>query len=1256
MPALVVAGAVYNGLWIPFLRNILSFKEKILLTRARVPNKKVADSAFNDFSWGEFLQGWIFAGKPLNAITDASKITAQTVSSPTPNLMKLNLTFLRRVTLLLGMTMVVSTVSATDVPKNLGNDLDKLVQSNITLKKARLANKSIVTYNGFASERAALASDMAIKEQSTNKYLVDIHPSGRVPFDKLKADLLKSCPSLRITAIDTKYRRVGVIEGFISIDQVATVANNKGVTSVQLGIKPYVKRSKADAGPNPNLVAALTLVGTAFDQGVTQHRVDKVSTLYNAGASMSLDGNGISVGCLSDSYDTRTAPPHAADDVAGKDLPGTGNAINPNPVFLLHDDTGPSTDEARALCQVVYKMAPRAKLGVSTANGGEVNFANSIRALAGINSVDDPPGSGFPNASTQGFAAQVICDDVGYFDEPWYEDGIIGAGVDDVATIKNVAYFSSASNDIGTNGYTSALRWVANGTGNTFAAGNTALANTNIDLTGVPPELYAGGFHNFNPKLGQLDVAQTWALPGGGQIFVMQWDDPYDQQTSAILETPPLYTNSGTHDGTTTITFTVPAVLTAGELYEVDVTHTSGDFDAIVTITGPSPGNVVIVDHQDTTIDEVVRFFAPAALGNVGNYRILVDSFNGTTGDFDVKVSHATGFVGGPLVSTDVNLLAFNSSGAYVPASSLVSNNFATNQPIELAQILRSGAGLQFVVSRRNDPGVGNPQPGHIRIQDGGNGVAGIAPVEYFTYDSVTTGGHDSARGANGVAAYSVFRPSRPEVFTSPGPAIYYFDNHANGNTRLATPEVRLQPRVAAADAANTSFFAGSDSASDGDTNRNFSGTSASAPHAAGIAALVLQAKGGPGSVTPAQMTNLLQNNTFQHDLDPLFVKGTATASNGAQVTITVNSDGSSTAGVFGLINGVGLQDFNSWKIAYSGPGHLVNLTFNPTGTAATAGNPTGGNNGLDNAGPPRNYFSNRIPGAVFMPATKAFTLGTLSGDVAGDVGAPTFSGLAPLPSNGTSHWWTMAMTFPTGNFGNNDSLTFTVGRGQQHSSTVGTFAAPQGGAPFAGPNSGATVSDPTADLLGGAVLIPEGTVFATGMTFSGTVSDVFPPGAGRPATTFTFSGTMDNAVGSGYSVLDGYGFINAEAAASGSTVIPAAVTLSSAKSRKVHGGAGTFDIPMPTAGTPGIECRDGGANGDYTLVFTFANPITRTGGAVVADGNATVSSTSISGNDVIVNLTNVSNAQRVTVNVLDVHDSAGNKRCSPSHDAYANR
>ena len=46
----------------------------------------------------------------------------------------------------------------------------------------------------------------------------------------------------------------------------------------------------------------------------------------------------------------------------------------------------------------------------------------------------------------------------------------------------------------------------------------------------------------------------------------------------------------------------------------------------------------------------------------------------------------------------------------------------------------------------------------------------------------------------NGCAAYSVFRPSLPETFSSPGPVTIYFDKNDN---RLATPDDPPQPRIA---------------------------------------------------------------------------------------------------------------------------------------------------------------------------------------------------------------------------------------------------------------------------------------------------------------------------------------------------------------------------------------------------------------------------------------------------------------------------
>jgi hypothetical protein len=108
----------------------------------------------------------------------------------------------------------------------------------------------------------------------------------------------------------------------------------------------------------------------------------------------------------------------------------------------------------------------------------------------------------------------------------------------------------------------------------------------------------------------------------------------------------------------------------------------------------------------------------------------------------------------------------------------------------------------------------------------------------------------------------------------------------------------------------------------------------------------------------------------------------------------------------------------------------------------------------------------------------------------------------------------------------------------------------------------------------------------------------------------------------------------------------PVPVQLTGAVSRKVHGSAGPFDVDLPFTGNPGIECRSGGANGDYTLVFSFASSVTSVGGANVTGGNGTIISGNIDPTDAhsyIVNLTGVTNAQFITVSLTNVTDSAGN-------------
>jgi hypothetical protein len=104
-----------------------------------------------------------------------------------------------------------------------------------------------------------------------------------------------------------------------------------------------------------------------------------------------------------------------------------------------------------------------------------------------------------------------------------------------------------------------------------------------------------------------------------------------------------------------------------------------------------------------------------------------------------------------------------------------------------------------------------------------------------------------------------------------------------------------------------------------------------------------------------------------------------------------------------------------------------------------------------------------------------------------------------------------------------------------------------------------------------------------------------------------------------------------------------APVQLMAAVSRKTHGSTGIFDVDL-TNGS-GIECRSGGTNGAYTVVFTFANPLANVAGASVTGGSGSVATANIDNNDThnyIVNLTGVTNAQRITVSLSNVTDTAG--------------
>lgn len=94
---------------------------------------------------------------------------------------------------------------------------------------------------------------------------------------------------------------------------------------------------------------------------------------------------------------------------------------------------------------------------------------------------------------------------------------------------------------------------------------------------------------------------------------------------------------------------------------------------------------------------------------------------------------------------------------------------------------------------------------------------------------------------------------------------------------------------------------------------------------------------------------------------------------------------------------------------------------------------------------------------------------------------------------------------------------------------------------------------------------------------------------------------------------------------------------LLSAVSRQTHGAAGTFDIPLPLTGEPGLECRQASS---YTVVLNFNNPIA-SGNVSVSSGTATAGTPVIAGKTMSVTLSGVTDVQKVTVALNNITSTA---------------
>jgi hypothetical protein len=198
---------------------------------------------------------------------------------------------------------------------------------------------------------------------------------------------------------------------------------------------------------------AIVRVGSTTTEGDAAGRADLLR-------AQGLDGRGVVVGVISDGID------HVADAQRSGDLPD---------VAVPSSCPRGSGDEGTALLEIVHDVAP----------GTRLLFAGPRDSFEMIQAVQCLTAAG----------AKVIVDDLGFFAEPYFQDGPVAAAV--LGAVRaGVSYHSSA--------------------------GNEALQHLEQDFVATPNST----LHDFAGGAG--DNTNTIVVPPGGTLTcILEWNDPF---------------------------------------------------------------------------------------------------------------------------------------------------------------------------------------------------------------------------------------------------------------------------------------------------------------------------------------------------------------------------------------------------------------------------------------------------------------------------------------------------------------------------------------------------------------------------------------------------------------------------------------------------------------------------------------------------------------------------------------------------------
>ena len=205
--------------------------------------------------------------------------------------------------------------------------------------------------------------------------------------------------------------------------------------------------------------------GSVTSEGDTVMRANLVRS------NLGVTGKGVRVGIISDSLTD------LATSVNSGDLPANLTIVNGQDGSTVSD----VANEGRALAEIIYDLAPGVSLLFRTGVPTSLDFIAAVRELTAA-------------------GAHVIVDDLGFFNEPVFEEGQVAQAVRQ-AIKQGVVYVTAAGND---------------------AHRHYQGFFTEFNPNDADPRL---NLHNFGGGDTRLDVS---IAPSAKVVIFLQWPDPFD--------------------------------------------------------------------------------------------------------------------------------------------------------------------------------------------------------------------------------------------------------------------------------------------------------------------------------------------------------------------------------------------------------------------------------------------------------------------------------------------------------------------------------------------------------------------------------------------------------------------------------------------------------------------------------------------------------------------------------------------------------